>query len=578
MVRGRDACWEHCVLVDATRQKVMCNYCHREFSGGVYRMKFHLAQIKNKDIVPCAEVPVDVRDVIHSMLSTPKKHKTLKRRKIEQALAGSQNSSSASGGYRADNAVSSGQQGSICPSMLLPRPSPSVPPTIDDDKKQKFDEADKKIALFFFHNSIPFNAARSTHYQSMIDAVAECGAGYKPPSYDVFRTALLEKIKCEIHETFKKSKDHWKETGCSILCDSWSDGRSKSLLVFSVSSSKGTIYLKSIDASSRPDDAYYLVDLFESIISEVGLENIVQIVTDNAPNYACAASLLLKRYPSLFWSPCASYSIERMLEDISKLENVGSVLEEARSIAQYIYSNEWVLNVMRKFTGGQELIRPKLARFVKNFLCLRSIVVHEDSLKRMFSHSDWLSSTQSRRPEAQVIKSLLYLDGFWKSSHEAVSVSEPFVKLLRVVDGDIAAMGYVYEGIERAKLTIKMFYNGCEEKYLPFWEIIDRRWSVQLQSHLPAAAAFLNPTLFYNPVYKFDKNMRNGFHAAMWKMFSEEKDRIELTKEQPLYLNAQGALGSDFATLGRTLNSPDISRPLPSSCPTAGRRQFHHHW
>ncbi|CAL9149685.1 unnamed protein product, partial [Musa hybrid cultivar] len=30
MVRGRDACWEHCVLVDATRQKVRCNYCHRE--------------------------------------------------------------------------------------------------------------------------------------------------------------------------------------------------------------------------------------------------------------------------------------------------------------------------------------------------------------------------------------------------------------------------------------------------------------------------------------------------------------------------------------------------------------------
>ena len=79
MVRGRDACWEHCVLVDATRQKVRCNYCHREFSGGVYRMKFHLAQIKNKDIVPCAEVPDDVRDHIRGILSTPKKQKTPKK-------------------------------------------------------------------------------------------------------------------------------------------------------------------------------------------------------------------------------------------------------------------------------------------------------------------------------------------------------------------------------------------------------------------------------------------------------------------------------------------------------------------
>ncbi|CAL9109906.1 unnamed protein product, partial [Musa acuminata var. zebrina] len=93
MVRGRDACWEHCVLVDATRQKVRCNYCHREFSGGVYRMKFHLAQIKNKDIVPCSEVPDDVRNLIHSILTTPRKQKAPKKLKIDHTANGPQHSS-----------------------------------------------------------------------------------------------------------------------------------------------------------------------------------------------------------------------------------------------------------------------------------------------------------------------------------------------------------------------------------------------------------------------------------------------------------------------------------------------------
>ncbi|KAJ6393851.1 hypothetical protein OIU77_023145 [Salix suchowensis] len=123
MVRGRDACWEHCVLVDATRQKVRCNYCHREFSGGVYRMKFHLAQIKNKDIVPCAEVPDDVRDHIRGILSTPKKQKTPKKLKVDRAANAQQNSSSASGGAH-PNHGSSGQHGSTGPSLLFPRPSP----------------------------------------------------------------------------------------------------------------------------------------------------------------------------------------------------------------------------------------------------------------------------------------------------------------------------------------------------------------------------------------------------------------------------------------------------------------------
>ncbi|KAJ4952546.1 hypothetical protein NE237_029378 [Protea cynaroides] len=129
MVRGRDACWEHCVLVDATKQKVKCNYCHREFSGGVYRMKFHLAQIKNKDIVPCTEVPNDVRDLIQNILSTPKKQKTPKKPKTERVANGPQNSSSASGGLH-PNPGSSGQHGSTCPSLLYPRPSPSAQPSL----------------------------------------------------------------------------------------------------------------------------------------------------------------------------------------------------------------------------------------------------------------------------------------------------------------------------------------------------------------------------------------------------------------------------------------------------------------
>ncbi|KAH8521762.1 hypothetical protein H0E87_002709 [Populus deltoides] len=146
MVRGRDACWEHCVLVDATRQKVRCNYCHREFSGGVYRMKFHLAQIKNKDIVPCAEVPDDVRDHIRVILSTPKKQKTPKKLRVDRAAIAQQNSSSASGGAH-PNHGSSGQHGSTGPSLLFPRPSPSAQPEVDDARKKKQDDADKKIAM-----------------------------------------------------------------------------------------------------------------------------------------------------------------------------------------------------------------------------------------------------------------------------------------------------------------------------------------------------------------------------------------------------------------------------------------------
>uniref|UniRef100_A0A2N9FFY5 BED-type domain-containing protein n=1 Tax=Fagus sylvatica TaxID=28930 RepID=A0A2N9FFY5_FAGSY len=557
MVRGRDACWEHCVLVDATRQKVRCNYCHREFSGGVYRMKFHLAQIKNKDIVPCTEVPADVRDQIQSILSTPKKQKNPKKTKVDRAAAanGEQNSSSASGGFH-PNHGSSGQNGSTCPSLLFPRPSPSGQHAVDDGQKQKQDDADKKIAVFFFHNSIPFSAAKSMYYQEMVNAIADCGVGYKAPSYEKLRSTLLEKVKGDIHDCYKIYRDEWKETGCTILCDTWSDGRTKSIVVFSVSCPKGTLFLKSVDVSGHEDDGSYLFELLERVLLEVGVENVVQVITNSTASYVYAGSRLMAKYSSLFWSPCASHCIDKMLEDIGKQEWVATVLEEAKSITRYIYSNAWTLNMMRKFTGGRELLRPRISRFVTNFLTLRSIVVQEDNLKHMFSHTEWLSSICSKRPDAQAMKSLLYLDRFWKYAHEAVSISEPLVKILRIVDGDMPAMGYIYEGIERAKAAIKAYYKGSEHNYMPIWELIDRRWNMQIHTYIHAAAAFLNPSIFYHPNFKFDVRMRNGFQEAMLKMATTDRDKTEITKEHPIYVNAQGALGTAFAIIGRTLNAP----------------------
>ncbi|KAF6152610.1 hypothetical protein GIB67_013057 [Kingdonia uniflora] len=559
MVRGRDACWEHCVLVDATRQKVRCNYCQRDFSGGVYRMKFHLAQIKNKDIIPCTEVPNEVRDLIQNILCTPKKQKNPKKAKADHAaMNGPQNSSSASDEFRS-NPECSGQNGSICPSLLFPRPSPNGQViVVDDAEKQKHEEADKKIALFLIHNSIPFSASKSLYYQDMVDAIAECGAGYKAPGYERLRSTLLEKTKLEINDCCKRLREEWKETGCTILLDCWSDGRTTSLVIFSVTCPKGTLFLKSVDISAHANDDHYLFELLESVVLEVGVENIVQVITDSASSYVYAVRLLLSKYTSLFWSPCVSYCIGKMLEDIGNQEWVSEVLENAQIITQYIYSHAWILGLMRKFTGGGKLIRPKITRFVTRFLSLRSIVIQEDNLKHMFSHTEWLSSVYSRRPDAQAIKTLLYLDKFWKLAHEAIGVSEPLVKILRMVDGDMPAMGYIYQGIDRAKIQIKTYYKAIEGKYMPLWDIIDRRWSTQLQSPLHAAAAFLNPSIFYNANSKIDLKMRNGFQEAMMKMVTENEDKTQFTKEHPLYINAQGALGSEFAILGRTLNSPGI--------------------
>ncbi|KAJ6341952.1 hypothetical protein OIU78_009987 [Salix suchowensis] len=55
-------------------------------------------------------------------------------------------------------------------------------------------------------------------------------------------------------------------------------------------------------------------------------------------------------------------------------------------------------------------------------------------------------------------------------------------------------------------------------------------------------------------------------------MATTNQDNIKITKEHPIYINAQGALGTEFAIMGRTLNSPgDWWAGYGYEIPTLGR-------
>ena len=69
------------------------------------------------------------------------------------------------------------------------------------------------------------------------------------------------------------------------------------------------------------------------------MENVVQVVTDNAANYVAAGRLLSAKYPTIFWTPCAAHCIDLMLEDIGKMEWVQAVVQECKQITKYIYNH-----------------------------------------------------------------------------------------------------------------------------------------------------------------------------------------------------------------------------------------------
>lgn len=58
----------------------------------------------------------------------------------------------------------------------------------------------------------------------------------------------------------------------------------------------------------------------EEVLVEVGLENIVQLVTNNATTCVDVGSLLIDRHPTSLCTPCKVQFIDTMMEDIGMNE------------------------------------------------------------------------------------------------------------------------------------------------------------------------------------------------------------------------------------------------------------------
>ncbi|XP_059076087.1 uncharacterized protein LOC131875521 [Cryptomeria japonica] len=243
-----------------------------------------------------------------------------------------------------------------------------------------------------------------------------------------------------------------------------------------------------------------LCNLLDGVVQEVGVENVVQIITDNVAVYVSIGRMLMERHPLITWIPCAAHCLDLMLEDIGKIGWVKKVVEDARSVTKFIYNA-----LMGKHTNGKDLVRPGVTRFASHFITLQSILSAIPHLKQMFVLDAWLGSAYSKRLEAEKIVSIVFDEGFNKSREELTAVTEPLVRVLRMVDGEGMPMGFIYEAMDRAKEAISHCYRGNTRKCKLLWCIIDRRWANQLHLPIHAFAYFLNPKFYFSDSFRVDE-------------------------------------------------------------------------
>jgi hypothetical protein len=301
-----------------------------------------------------------------------------------------------------------------------------------------------------------------------------------------------------VKETKLLRKQHevaWKEYGCTLMSDGWSDRRGRHLINFLVNSPAGTYFLESVDASAECQDARMIADLLEQRIVDVGINNVVQVVTDNGANYKAAGRILMERIPTLYWSPCACHCLDLMLEDVGKLNAFRKPIARGRRVTNFIYRHGRILSLMRKATGG-DLVRPAATRFATSFLALKSLVKHKAALRQLFTSHAWMANKLAKTQAGLNVQEIILSTEWWGAVEDCLRASAPLIRVLRIADGDeLPAMPEIAAMMKWAKERIVEGFPQQNKQALlkKIMGIVEKRWENQMEHPLYGAALYLNP-------------------------------------------------------------------------------------
>ncbi|KAM4087712.1 hypothetical protein ACB094_07G016200 [Castanea mollissima] len=428
-----DLGWDHGVEVGS--RKVQCNYCKEIHSGGIYRLKHHLAGTR-KNVSACSSVPEKVRERFVALLNAQVEASIKKKRwyTIEEEDDGS-----------GDELVEQ-----VTMNHMF--------------KKGERDIVIQQIARFFYTSAIPFNCVKNPEFLQMIEMISRFGIGLKPPSYHEIRETCLKKEVGFTQQMLEEYKVEWKKTDTS-------------------------------DISKTAEKVYQMLD---EVVDRVGEENVVQLVTDNAANYKLAGEMLMQKRKCLFWTPCAAHCLDLMLEDFEKkIKDHKYTIAKEKKITTYIYSRAMLLNWLRNFTKGRELIRPAATRFATSYLKLSCLNEFKGELMTMFSSEQWRCSKFAKTKEGKTIHAIVMDNsGFWQLVVRCLKAAIPLLKVLCMVDSDTPPMRFIYLEMEKAKEEIQKNFNNvqkrlytCFQRMVP--EVSDRKKiDVQLEKFKQAKGLF----------------------------------------------------------------------------------------
>ncbi|GJX03798.1 hAT dimerization domain, ribonuclease H-like domain protein [Tanacetum coccineum] len=323
------------------------------------------------------------------------------------------------------------------------------------------DQLDQEIARMFYTGGLPFNLARNPHYLRALQFVAANKIdGYVPLGYNKLRTTLLQKEKDNVHRQLEPLRSTWKEKGVTIVSDGWSDPTRKPLINFMATSGNGSLFLKALNCFGEVKDRFFIADLMKEVIKEIGHQNVVQIITDNAANCKAAGQLIESHW----------------IKDVHR---------DALAIKNFIMNHNMRLSIFSKFTPLR-LLSVIDTRFASIIVMLKRLKLIKTVLQAMVISEEWSSYRGDDTVKENFVKEKIVNDEWWDK--------DLMIEKVKIE---------IYKKEKRSTSQKSLFYDVVHG-------ILVARWAKN-NTPLHCLAHSLNPR-FYSDAWLLEDSTRNAPH------------------------------------------------------------------
>ncbi|XP_050133114.1 uncharacterized protein LOC126609165 [Malus sylvestris] len=259
------------------------------------------------------------------------------------------------------------------------------------------------------------------------------------------------------------------------------------------------------------------------------------------------ANKMMENRPHMFWTSCATHTLNFMLQGVGNLLRFKGVIEKVKVFTIFIYAHRKTLALMRKYTKKRDIVRPKVTRFATSFLTLQSLVDKKKDLRIKVASDEREQCKHSKSIKGKMTYATMVSAYFWNGVSLCLRVFELLFKVLQLVDGDKKpSMRFLYGELQKARNEIKEALKNNEAHYRPIIQIIDEKAHDQLDGPLHLVAYFLNPCYFFkDQSIQHDSLVMDAMFTCVEKFFLdnfEVQNRV-INIEMLKYKRKEGGFG-----------------------------------